>query len=175
MSHTTRLATVADIPVIASLAYVIWKEYYPAIITREQIDYMLERMYSESKLRKQMTSENHAFYVVEDRGAPVGYLSVQETDSGRRDYFLHKFYILAECRQKGMGRFLFERVLGEIAARGAGTIRLCVNRCNVKAVNFYFKTGFTIEKAIDLDIGGGFFMNDFVMVKNFGGAGKGES
>ena len=40
----------------------------------------------------------------------------------------------------------------------------CVNRMNYKAVNFYFKSGFTIEKVADFDIGDGYFMNDFVMI-----------
>jgi hypothetical protein len=35
---------------------------------------------------------------------------------------------------------------------------------NYKAINFYFKNGFTIEKVADFDIGDGYFMNDFVMI-----------
>jgi len=45
-------------------------------------------------------------------------------------------------------------------------IRLQVNRKNYKAINFYFKNGFTIESVGDFDIGGGYYMNDFVMIKN---------
>ena len=44
------------------------------------------------------------------------------------------------------------------------TIRLQVNRMNYKAINFYFKHGFVIEKVADFDIGDGYFMNDFVMI-----------
>jgi len=44
-------------------------------------------------------------------------------------------------------------------------LRLQVNRQNYKAVNFYFKMGFIIESVGDFDIGGGYFMNDFVMVR----------
>jgi hypothetical protein len=34
---------------------------------------------------------------------------------------------------------------------------------NYKAINFYFKNGFVIESLLDLNIGEGFQMNDFVM------------
>lgn len=163
MSLETRLATEADLPVIAVLAEVIWNEYYPAIITRGQIDYMLEKMYAPDRLREQMRQERHIFHLIEEGGTPVGYLSIQETDSSLREFFLHKFYILARSRGRGAGQFLFERVVAGLAKRGTGRIRLCVNRGNVKAVNFYFKMGFTIEKTVDTDIGSGFFMNDFVM------------
>jgi ribosomal protein S18 acetylase RimI-like enzyme len=44
-------------------------------------------------------------------------------------------------------------------------MRLQVNRQNYTAINFYFKLGFTIERVADFDIGHGFFMNDFVMLK----------
>jgi hypothetical protein len=42
---------------------------------------------------------------------------------------------------------------------------LTVNRKNYKAINFYFKNGFTIKEIADFDIGNGFFMNDFIMIK----------
>jgi ribosomal protein S18 acetylase RimI-like enzyme len=47
----------------------------------------------------------------------------------------------------------------------AQRMRLQVNRQNYTAINFYFKLGFTIERVADFDIGHGFFMNDFVMLK----------
>jgi ribosomal protein S18 acetylase RimI-like enzyme len=50
---------------------------------------------------------------------------------------------------------------------GINAMRLQVNRKNVKAINFYFKNGFVIEDAKDFDIGSGYFMKDFVMIKKF--------
>ena len=63
--------------------------------------------------------------------------------------------------KKGIGKALFEHVFGNLKQI---TIRLTVNRQNYKAVNFYFRLGFTIEKIIDIDIDNGFLMNDFVMI-----------
>jgi ribosomal protein S18 acetylase RimI-like enzyme len=49
--------------------------------------------------------------------------------------------------------------------RNPKTIRLTVNRQNYKSINFYFKNGFKIERVEDFDIGSGFWMNDFIMIK----------
>jgi RimJ/RimL family protein N-acetyltransferase len=66
-----------------------------------------------------------------------------------------------EQQGKGIGAEAFERLLEHYA--DAREIRLTVNRQNYKSINFYFKIGFRIERCADFDIGGGFFMNDFVM------------
>lgn len=57
----------------------------------------------------------------------------------------------------------------ELESRYAGiqTMKLTVNRRNIKAINFYFSRGFRIDHAADFDIGSGYFMNDFVMVKTY--------
>lgn len=148
--------------VIAELAADIWKTYYPAIISREQIDYMLEKMYSAEALEQQMLS-GQDFYVAYDQGTPIGYISYSSRD--QHSYFLHKFYIDTRLHRNGAGELIFKKVMCTIP--GIREIRLTVNRKNFKAINFYFKLGFKIEEVKDFDIGNGYFMNDFVMLKIF--------
>ena len=66
-------------------------------------------------------------------------------------------------QHKNIGSLLLEAMLSSLPE--AIVVRLQVNRSNFKAINFYFKKGFVIESAADFDIGNGFFMNDFVMIK----------
>ena len=68
-----------------------------------------------------------------------------------------------DLQREGVGSQLFECVLSDIQA--AETIELTVNRQNYKAINFYFKNGFKIKEVADFDIGNGYFMNDFIMIK----------
>ncbi len=161
MQLTFKTATAENIPVIAQLALDIWKKYYPGILTMEQIEYMLENMYSAEELLNQMKL-GHVFTLgyMDDR--PVGYVSVSSTNG--EDYFIHKFYIQVNEHKKGIGSEVFNHVLKQLNT--AKTIELTVNRQNYKAINFYFKNGFVIKHVADFDIGNGFFMNDFVMVKN---------
>ena len=51
-------ANVDDAPLIEKLACQIWHDYYPSIITVEQIDHMLKKMYSQENLIEQMAQKN---------------------------------------------------------------------------------------------------------------------
>jgi diamine N-acetyltransferase len=160
MSLIFKKATEKDIPIIAQLADVIWRKHYTSIITLGQIDYMLNKMYSPVELLKQM-KEGHQFTLAYVNETPVGYISLSTKDN--KNYFLNKFYVLVDEHRKGIGSQLFNYVLKQMP--DAEAIELAVNRENYKAINFYFKLGFTIKHTFDLDIGGGYFMNDFLMIK----------
>src|SRR5688572_19623548 len=159
MNCEIRKAEIKDIPVIADLAFKIWKVHYPSIISNEQIEYMLQRFYSASALKEQM-KEGHRFYLIIQNETPCGYLS--ESTSAAGQYFLHKFYIDPSLQGKGMGKSVFEKIFAE--KKDLQSIRLTVNRMNYKSVNFYFRLGFIIETTTDIDIGDGYFMNDFIML-----------
>lgn len=160
MELTYKRATTADVNVIADLAEKIWKRYYITIITMEQIEYMLEKMYSPRSLLRQM-EEGHVFTLVYNTTVPICYISLSTKDD--KSYFLHKFYVLVDEQAKGVGSDLFRHVMKQMPE--AETIELTVNRQNYKAINFYFKNGFVIKEVADFDIGNNYFMNDFVMIK----------
>jgi diamine N-acetyltransferase len=154
-------AELSDIPIIHELAEKIWRKHYPDIISNEQIDYMLLKMYSQNSLKEQF-EEGHQFMMILMDDKPLGYLSFSNKGGG--NYFLHKFYIDTGQHRKGLGKLLFDFSFSKIP--DIKTIRLTVNRKNYTAINYYFKNGFNIEEVKDFDIGNGFMMNDFVMVKS---------
>ena len=163
MNLTFKKTDEHHIPIIAHLADVIWKKHYTTIITMEQIVFMLNEMYSPTALLQQM-NEGHQFTLVYANEIPVGYISISTKDG--KNYFIHKFYVDVNAHRKGIGSQLFEHVLTHLPQ--AQTIELAVNRINYKAINFYFKMGFTIKHSFDLHIGNGFYMNDFMMIKTLG-------
>ena len=120
---------------------------------------MLGRFYSSDSLSTQMMDDQD-FYFIQTDGEHLGFISFSEINPG--EYFLNKFYIDTELHGKGMGTRAFHLLLANYP--NAEIVKLQVNRFNVKPINFYFKLGFTIEKAADFDIGDGYFMNDFVMI-----------
>lgn len=156
---TLRLATESDIPLVSELARRIWLDYYPAIVSVEQIEFMLERMYSTDALSEQMRN-GQMFYLPETEQGTIGYLSVSETDPG--SYFMHKFYIDNGLRGKGIGQEVLRLLKNILPAMQV--LRLNVNRRNYQSINFYFKAGFIIESCMDIPIGNGYEMNDFRMV-----------
>lgn len=154
-----RKALIADIPSIRLLAEKSWWHHYPSIISEEQINYMLQLMYSSDALEEQLTKGQDFFLFGKEENNPDGFISLSILDD--QEAFLHKFYISPEAQGKGLGAAAFERLLRENPA--VSCIRLTVNRQNFKSINFYFKLGFHIERVADFEIGNGFVMNDFVM------------
>lgn len=160
MNLKFKKASKDDVALIAQLADSIWKKHYITIISMEQIEFMLKKMYSTQSLSDQM-DQGHHFTLVYDDEMPIGYISISTKDN--KNYFLHKFYVETSDQRKGIGSRLIDHILKEIS--GAETIELTVNRKNYTAINFYFKNGFIIKEVADFDIGQGYFMNDFVMTK----------
>jgi diamine N-acetyltransferase len=147
-----------DIPEISALAKKIWNQYYPNIITQDQIDYMLHMMYCDSSLTEQITEKKHQFFLIQQDRLSIGFISVNEVSQG--NWFLNKFYIDQSKASQGIGSRAFHQVMSIMSP---SSIVLTVNRKNFKSINFYFKNGFTIKEVKDFDIGNGYFMEDFVM------------
>ena len=159
-------ATENDFATIEKLARVIWDGHYTPIIGEEQVNYMLKKMYSPEAILEQ-TAKGQKFYLVvnpetnsgQAENKETGFISISSTDN--KNYFLHKFYILQEKQNAGLGTKIFKQVFTNLYK--PESIQLTVNRQNYKSVNFYFKLGFKIEKVADFDIGNGYFMNDYVL------------
>ncbi|MBP5473530.1 MAG: GNAT family N-acetyltransferase, partial [Bacteroidales bacterium] len=62
MNLAIRQADTKDIPNINALANVIFPETYKDILSPEQLDYMMDWMYSPSNLKKQM-EEGHVYFI----------------------------------------------------------------------------------------------------------------
>lgn len=161
--YHTKAATINDIPVIQELTEKIWRPTYQSILTPEQIEYMIDMMYSTASLNKQITELNHQFLILLDDNAPIGYASYGTTDAPGI-FKLHKIYLDGSYQGKGVGKFLLQQVANQVKDRGAHTLELDVNRFN-KAKYFYEKQGFSVWKEKKTDIGSGYIMDDYVMRK----------
>lgn len=162
MNPVLVIAKQHELDQIARLAEITWNDHYPAIVGQKQVDYMLAKIYSEKALQEQYEKKGHVFYFVELDGRRVGFIAASHLPE-INEVFIHKFYLLQQKQKQGLGTEVFNLVCGLYPANT--TYKLTVNRQNYKSINFYFKNGFIIESVADFDIGDGYFMNDFVMVK----------
>lgn len=160
-------ATESDIHVIKSMADVVFRNTYSSILTAEQVEYMMEWMYSKQSLEKQFSDLN-SFFITWCNGIPVGYMSIQKesiTEDNITVYHLHKLYVMPEWQGRGVGELLFKKAC-EYATHNKNSakarIELNVNRYN-KALGFYLKMGMKIAEEGDFAIGNGFYMNDYIM------------
>jgi len=158
---TIRKATDDDIPLIRDLCFKVWPQTYASILSQEQIDYMLDKMYGPASLQNQMDAGSQ-FIIVYEEDEPVGFASYFE--KAPSVFKLDKIYVLLSQQGKGTGRFMIDHIVDVIKQRGATALQLQVNRYN-KAKNFYENLGFVVIDEKDFDIGNGYFMNDYVMEK----------
>lgn len=158
---TIRHAGEADLATIRNLALDVWPQTYSGILSPAQINYMLQQIYSVGSLKNQFRDQ-HQFIIIYNSGVPVGFASYSEVEPSV--YKLHKLYILPLHQGRGTGRFALEQIIRDIKPKGATALQLNVNRHNT-AKAFYESLGFEVLRSEDIDIGNGFFMNDYVMEK----------
>jgi N-acetylglutamate synthase-like GNAT family acetyltransferase len=121
-------AEIDDIPLIRELTFRVWPQTYASILSEEQIDYMLEMMYSESSLKKQMTEDGCQFIIVYENGNPVGFASYSEEEPDK--WKLNKIYVLQNQQGKGTGKYVINYIVEEIKKQNANSLFLQVNRYN---------------------------------------------
>jgi diamine N-acetyltransferase len=161
---TIREAGLNDLMTVERLAHEIWPGTYGQILSSEQLSYMLQLIYSQPALQQQMLQQAHNFLIVELDGQPVGFADYSLYEPGV--YKLHKIYVHGSTQGKGVGKALLDHIIGKLVAKNVHTLLLNVNRHN-KARQFYEKLGFAVTGQEDIDIGNGYFMNDYVMEKTF--------
>lgn len=155
----TEAVTDVQIEVTAALADVIWHEFFPSVLSTEQIDYMVEKFQSARAMKEQISSEGYRYYLLFGGGERVGYIAVRPDSDGR--LFLSKLYIKKEHRGKGYATEVFEFLKGYCRENGLSSVWLTVNRHNDGAVSVYEKRGFKKIGEGVTDIGNGFVMDDF--------------
>jgi diamine N-acetyltransferase len=161
-------ATGEHLSAISELAGVIWRACYPGIITTEQIDYMLARMYSLDVLRDEIRSQGIRYDRLLLDGELAGFASYGPT-SEPGVMKLHKLYLLPEMQGRGLGSRLLQHVEREVRVGGARRLILSVNKRNANAIAAYQRNGFRIVESVVTDIGGGFVMDDYIMAKELAG------
>lgn len=145
------------------MAQAVFPATYAAILSPEQLDYMMEWMYSAESLHKQMEEEGHTYYIAyRDDGEPAGYVSIQP--EGAHLFHLQKIYVLPRFQGCSLGKLLFRQAMAAIKELHPEPceMRLNVNRHN-KALHFYEHMGMKKVDEGDFPIGNGYYMNDYIM------------
>ena len=160
---TFKKAGLEDTPLIEALAQEIFRETYKVMLSPEQIDYMMEWMYSQENLHKQITRQGHIYHIVYDGDTAVGYVSLEQ--QGERLWHLQKIYLRPGLQGKSIGKQMFLFAVDYIRAHSSlpATMELNVNRDNIKAWTFYQHMGMHKASQGDFHIGHGFYMTDYIM------------
>ncbi len=154
-----RTASKTDLPLIQQLVITIWNVAYKDMLSKEQLNYMLDSMHSIAALTK-LIDTGHQFIIPYEDGVAKGFACYKVFPDKVR---IEKIYVLPDQHKKGIGKLMMDYIIEK--ASGVNVVELNVNRQNI-AVDFYKKIGFKIIKEVDIPIGKGYFMNDYVMQKS---------
>ncbi|MDO9317919.1 MAG: GNAT family N-acetyltransferase [Gammaproteobacteria bacterium] len=172
VTHSTSISpaitavTAADFGTVAALAETIWRSHYPAMISMAQIDFMLARRYTPERLSRYLDAADCWLELLTVDGIPVGYCSYALTDA-RQDMKLQELYLLPDYRGLGLGSFMLRHVEAQARRRSCTALMLTVNKDNADAFAVYRHAGFNVREEAVFDIGNGFVMDDYVMVKSW--------
>ena len=132
------------------------------MISVEQIEYMLERMYSAEKIGQELEG-GVEWELAEREGEPVGYLAL--VFYGTHHAELSKLYLLPEYHGLGFGQIMLTRAVEQSKRHGCAELRLRVNKFNARALRAYQRAGFQIVDELVAEIGSGFVMDDYVLTR----------
>lgn len=144
---------------VATMAEEIWHEYFPALISEEQIDYMLEKFLSFDSIFEQIQNGYEYFLLIHDYTF-AGFAGVHEENGS---LFLSKLYIHKDFRGNGISSKVMKNLIELCKVRSLDKIWLTCNRGNESALAIYKHFGFIQTREQVSDIGGGFVMDDYIL------------
>ncbi len=154
-------ATTRDIPLIRDLAERTWWPTYSALLSKEQLSYMLKVIYSEESLRKVMDDNSQQFILLLENGVALGFAAYGPRPEDSSVFKLHKLYLLPETQGRGLGKKLLDEVKSRTIKSGRRILDLNVKRDN-PAKSFYEKCGFTVVREEDIPFGP-YLLEDYIM------------
>jgi ribosomal protein S18 acetylase RimI-like enzyme len=157
-------ATVNDIKLIQEIAHITWPITYGAILSKEQLDYMLDLIYSDEALINQYHKNEQLFYLISEDNVTLGFIGIEHNYKGETVTRIHKIYLLPETQGRGIGKKVIDEIEKFALKNNSKALSLNVNRFNA-ALGFYKKIGFEVVDEVNINIGNGYLMEDYVMEK----------
>lgn len=158
-----RTGGLEDYELVYSLAQVVWPHTYNKMLSPEQVEYMIDMMYSREAFTEQIAVKGHRFILIKEKGKYLGFAAF-EINYRYGITRIHKLYVLPEAQGKGCGQLLMSAIEAAALKNGNNRLNLNVNRRN-PAVRFYQKAGFVVVGQEDISIGSGYLMEDYIMEK----------
>ena len=147
---------------VVSLAQIIWNEWFPSIISQEQVNYMVDKFQSMPAIDKAIEEEGYQYFLEVLGDTPIGYMGIKEQEDA---LLLSKLYLMKPFRGQRRSNVFFDKAEEIAREKGKDKVRLFVNRYNYNSIRVYLRRGYRIMKEEKTDIGGGFICDDYVMEK----------
>ena len=165
-----KVETPEEIAALCAVAERVWHLTYDELLPPGQVEYMVEKFLSPPAVREQMANENYMYYIIYGEKEPGGFIGFAPNYQGKNELFLSKLYLLPNMKGTGAARVAFQLAENGARSHRLPAIRLTVNKGNTHAMEVYEHWGFETVESVVTDIGGGYVMDDYIMVKRVGEA-----
>lgn len=145
---------------LADLADQIWHEYFPFLLSKEQIDYMVDKFCSFESMKDYEKHHHYHYFLVMDKEDAIGYIALGHEEER---LFLSKLYLSKAARGQGLATKLFQFIKEHANMYQYDTIYLTCNKHNTHSLDVYNKWGFKKVAEDVTDIGHGYVMDDYIL------------
>jgi ribosomal protein S18 acetylase RimI-like enzyme len=156
--------SLSDIKTIQNIAHITWPITYGEILSTAQLEYMLDLIYSDEALTRQFEKKEQLFYLILEEEVNLGFIGIEHNYKDEAITRIHKIYLLPETQGKGIGKKVIDEIEKLASENHSKALSLNVNRFN-SALGFYKKIGFEVIDEVNIEIGNGYLMEDYVMEK----------
>ena len=124
---------------------------------------MLMKFQSADAIKSQITGGSE-YYLAKIENEWAGYIClIPDLDNNKM--ILSKIYTKRSKRGKGLGKSMLDYAESKCVSEKFPSILLTVNKFNDGPISWYKRHGFFVVDEVIKDIGGGFFMDDYIMEK----------
>ena len=155
-----RQAKAQDIAILEGLAQKLVPDTFQSALNTTQIDYMLEKYYSQKALQNAIDAGKIYFMANYDGEDTATTSLIQQ---GPDLFLMKKLYVEQKNLGKGIGSALFNHVINYVKEihQGPCTLELLINQHN-PGMNFYIHKGMVKVRDTGFDMGD-FFINEEVL------------
>jgi len=153
-----------NLPKVRAMTEEVWWHHFPGILSEKQIAYMLSRLYSVEAMEAELECGKVSYRFILCEGVRAGFCAFGPTENPG-EMKIHKLYVLPRFQRRGCGSGALQRIEELWRNMKGTTLILAVNKQNRGAIYAYRQAGFAIQESVCVDIGEGFFMDDYIMVK----------
>lgn len=118
-----------------------WTKAYSAFIPQNDLDFYLDKTYSESALKDLSEKKNVICYVAQKDNLICGWLKLT-IDENENRFYLSSIYVLPEFQKMKIGDEFFKIASSTALEKGFSEIYIGVMIQNIPALKWYEKLGF---------------------------------
>lgn len=154
---TSKICDIKDAKKISGMCTEIWHECYKTMLSYEQRVYMLQKFMNEHTIKDSMQNDCKFHYIYLDNKLAGFFAYYLKKDH----IYLSKLYSYKEFRGNGIFKFIFNYF-------SQYKMNIKLNTCKTNnTLQIYLHVGFEIIEEQLNDIGNGYFMDDYVLLKTF--------